>query len=143
MRAAGRQIAGAVLAGFVPGWLEAAEAVRDADARLKSFGLADGQATPGFGRVAIVFLIVAGLAWGVAWALRRFGPRLGLGQRLGVLGSAGANTVIRTLARSSLSGGGTCHLLEVQGNRVLITVTRHGVSSVVLDEARPSELPAP
>ena len=101
------------------------QAAADATDKMKHFGLADGSSTPAFGRVIVVFLLLAALAWGAAWLLRRYGPRW----RIAAVGGAGP---IQSLARSTLPGGIACHLVEAQGSRVLITVTRHGVSSLLL-----------
>ena len=97
--------------------------------KLKGFGLArsDAGSLP-IGRVILAFLLVAALAWGLTWLLRRYGFR-------GAAVTAGTAAPIRTLARNTLPGGVTCHLVETQGRQVLITVTRHGVSSTVLGDA--------
>jgi len=116
-------------------WL-ATEATREGAEKLKGFGLAEGSSTPAFGRIMVVFLLLAGLAWAAAWLLRRFSSRWGARFGLGGIGAAGASP-IRHVARSSLPGGIACHLVEAQGSRVLITVSRHGVTSLSLGAATP------
>jgi len=101
---------------------------------MKNFGLADGSATPAFGRVIVVFLLLAALAWGAAWVLRRYGPRW----RIAGVSTAGP---IQQVARATLPGGIACHVIEVQGSRVLITVTRHGVTSLLLGPAAETKKP--
>ena len=126
-------------AALLPRLACALEATREGAEKLKGFGLAEGSSTPAFGRIIVVFLLLAALAWAAAWLLRRFssrwGARFGLGG-IGGIGSAGANP-LRHVARSSLPGGIACHLVEAQGSRVLITVSRHGVTSLLLGAATP------
>jgi hypothetical protein len=106
----------------------AESAAANAD-KLKGFGLANADAgSLPVGRIIATFLMVAALAWAATWVLRRYGFR-------GAAVAAGAAATIRPLARNTLPGGVTCHLIETQGRQVLITVTRHGVTSVVLGEA--------
>jgi hypothetical protein len=114
-------------AGCVPWLARAAEAAGEGAGKLKGFGLAEGSSSPPFGRIIVVFLLLAALAWAAVWLLRRYGPRFGIG----AIAAAGAGP-IRHVARSSLPGGIACHLVEAQGSRVLITVTRHGVTSLAL-----------
>ena len=103
--------------------------------KLRDLGLADALVEgPGLGRVLLAFLLVAALAWGATWLLKRYGQRVGRA-------APGAATPIRHLARSALPGGIACHVVETQGRQVLITVTRHGVTSLVLGDA-PAQLPA-
>lgn len=112
----------------MPGWALAAGTSPDTAGRLKGLGLAESAATPDFGRIVLVFLLLAALAWAAAWLLRRYGGRF----RLGSLPGASA---IRPVARGSLPGGVSCHLVEAEGQRVLITISRHGVSSLSLGTA--------
>jgi len=105
---------------------------KTADEKLRGLGLAGEQVgTPGFGRVLVVFLLVAALAWGASWMLRRYGITFRSG---GIAGT----TPIRHLARNALPGGVACHLVETQGRQVLITVSRSGISSLLLGEAPPA-----
>ncbi len=131
---------GAVLAAFAPGWVRAAEAAHTASDKLKGFGLAEGASTPSFGRVILVFLMLAALSWGLVWLLKKHGKRLGLGG-LGAGAGVTDSSPIRHVARSSLPGGVVCHLVETQGSRVLITVTRQGVTSLVLNASSPGNTP--
>lgn len=120
------------LAGLVSVCACAAAAAQEGAEKLKGFGLAEGgEVSPGIGRVLLVFVVVAALAWGMAWALRRYGARFGIGADAGAAGAA----PVRALSRNSLPGGVVCHLVEAEGKRVLITVTRHGVSTLVLADA--------
>jgi len=124
-----RDISRVLVAAFVAPLAQAA----DAD-KLRGFGLAESAATaPAYGRVLIAFLLVAALAWGSVWLMRRYGFR----GSLGASAATGAGTQVRHLARSTLPGGIACHVVEAQGQQVLITVTRHGVTSLVLREAAP------
>ena len=111
-----------------------ADAAQTSAQKLRGLGLADsGSATPSLLRVLLVFVLVAGLAWGVTWLMKRYGLRLP--------GSAAApgKAGIRVLSRAALPGGVTCHLVEAQGREVLITVTRQGVASLLLGDAAPPE----
>jgi hypothetical protein len=121
-------------------WLAAPLAhAADAD-KLHGFGLAESAATPAYGRVLIVFLLVAGLAWGGVWLMRRYGLR----GPLRALGVPGTPQQLRQIGRTSLPGGIACHVIETQGKTVLITVTRNGVTSLVLgDAASPATSGAP
>ena len=122
-------------------WLAvAADAGQAGAGRLRGFGLAEsGPATPGWGRVLPVFLLVCGLAWGATWLLRRYGGKLPSRLLAGVGG--GDTATLRQLARSNLPGGIACHVVEAQGRTVLITVSRQGVHSLVLGDAPPKASP--
>ena len=121
----------------LPAVTRAADVAQSSAEKLRGFGLATSDtASPGYGRVLIVFLLVAGLAWGATWLLRRYGAKL-------PTALAGGATPIRHLAKHSVGGGVTCHLVETQGRQVLITVTRHGVDSLLLGAAPPMPGPAP
>lgn len=114
---------------FAPAWALAADGAKSADEKLRGLGLAGSDVgAPGFGRVLVAFLLVAALAWGATWMMRRYGIRF----RAAGIGGA---SPIRHLARNVLPGGVACHLVETQGRQVLITVTRSGVSSLVLGDA--------
>jgi hypothetical protein len=124
--------AGAVCA---PLFARAAETATAGTNKLKDFGLAaSNSGSLPIGRVIFAFVLVAALAWGVTWVLRRYGFR---GALLATPGAA----PIRAVARTTLPGGVTCHVIETQGRHLLITVTRHGVSSVVLGDADPPTSP--
>ena len=133
---------GVAVAGSLPRLACALEATREGAEKLKGFGLAEGSSTPAFGRIMVVFLLLAALAWACAWLLRRFSSRWGARFGLGGIGGAAASP-IRHVARSSLPGGIACHLVEAQGSRVLITVSRHGVTSLLLGAATPPPESAP
>jgi hypothetical protein len=114
---------------LLPRFALAADGAKTADEKLRGLGLAGSNVgTPGVGRVLVAFLLVAALAWGASWMLRRYGSRFRAGM-------SGAATPIRHLARNTLPGGVTCHLVETQGRQVLITVARSGVNSVLLGDA--------
>jgi hypothetical protein len=127
-------ISGVLAACLVAPLAQAADAEK-----LRGFGLAESSATPAYGRVLIAFLLVAALAWGCVWLMRRYGFRGSLGAN----GAPGAGAQVRHLARSTLPGGIACHVIETQGQKVLITVTRHGVSSLALGDAAPPPAGAP
>jgi len=115
----------------------AAETAAAGADKLKGFGLASSDAgSLPIGRVIVAFLLVAALAWIATWLLRRYGFR-------GAAIAAGGAASIRALARNTLPGGVSCHLVETQGRQVLITVTRHGVTSVVLGDAPRAGEPTP
>jgi len=112
-----------------PALARAADPVTGATDKLQGFGLAESAAVaPALGRVIIVFVLIAALAWGLVWLLRRYGFR-------GAAIAGGAATPVRHLARSMLPGGIACHVVEAQGRQVLITVTRHGVTALILGDA--------
>ena len=130
-------IAGSLAAIGAPLLARAADTTAASADKLKGFGLASADAgSLPFGRVIVAFLIVAALAWAATWLLRRYGFR-------GAAIAAGGAASIRTLARNTLPGGVTCHLVETQGRQVLITVTRHGATSVVLGDAPLPTVPTP
>src|SRR5262245_43032378 len=131
MRSVGRHWLGAMAAAFVPLAARAADAAGSGAEKLRGFGLAesDAGALP-VGRVIFTFVLVAALAWAAVWLLRRYGFRGGLATPAGP-------APIRPIARNTLPGGVTCHVVETHGRRVLLTVTRHGVSSVVLGDSAP------
>lgn len=116
----------------LPALARATETATATSDKLKGFGLASSDAgSLPIGRVIVAFLLVAALAWAATWVLRRYGFR-------GASLVAGHSASIRALARNTLPGGVTCHLVETQGRQVLITVTRHGVTSVLLDSPAPA-----
>jgi hypothetical protein len=126
---------------LLPVCLRAADAAADSGEKLRNLGLADsGVSGPPLLRVLLTFLLVVGLAWTAAWLLRRHGFRLP--GKAGVAASPAA-APIRMLARSVLPGGITCQVVAAQGRTVLITVTRSGVTSLVLGDLVQEEKPAP
>jgi hypothetical protein len=111
------------------GLANAAEPVKSGAEKLRDFGLADSTvSTPGYGRVLLVFALIVALAWGAAWILRRYGARFRVT-------AIGVTTSMRPVARCTLPGGVACHVIEAQGRQVLITVSRHGVTSLLLGDA--------
>lgn len=130
-------VAGLLAAAGMPLLVRAAETASAGAEKLKGFGLASADAgSLPIGRIIVTFLLVAALAWAATWMLRRYGFR-------GAALIAGSAATIRPLARNTLPGGVTCHLVETQGRQVLITVTRHGVTAVVLGDAPAAASPAP
>jgi hypothetical protein len=127
----------AMVAGCGPALARAADSAAAGAEKLKDFGLASSDAgSLPVGRIIFAFLLVAALAWAATWVLRRYGFR-------GAAVTAGGAAPIRALARNTLPGGVICHLVETQGRQVLITVTRHGVTSVVVGEPPAPQVPTP
>ena len=111
--------------------LSLAVAAQDNAEKLRGLGLADsGSAGPSLLRVLLVFLLAALMAWGATWLLKRYGFKLP--GSMATPGKAG----VRVLSRTSLPGGVICHVVEAQGQDVLITVTRQGVTSTVLGSSK-------
>lgn len=122
---------------LAPVLVRAADGADSAQEKLRGLGLAASDVgTPGFGRVLVAFLLVAALAWAATWILRRFGVRF----RSVAIGGA---SPIRHLARNTLPGGVACHLVETEGRQVLITVTRNGVTSLLLGTTAAAPPPPP
>ncbi len=79
---------------------------------------------PSIVRVVLVFLLMAAIAVGAAYAVRRYSPKF-------------ANTLaqrgpLRIVERTALTGGLRVHLVEVDGERILIAEGRSGVSMLRL-----------
>lgn len=108
----------------------AADVAKSDAEKLRGLGLGSSAPSPGYGRVILVFVLVAALAWGATWLLRRYGARL-------PTAATGGSVPINHLARKVLGGGVACHVVETQGRQVLITVTRSGVTSLLLGDAPP------
>jgi hypothetical protein len=135
---AGPAVQALVLA-LLPACLRAAESTAVTAEKLRNLGLADSDGSgPPIMRVLLTFLLVVGLAWAAAWMLRRHGFRLP--GKAGMATTPGV-TSIRPLSRSVLPGGITCQIVEAQGRAVLITVTRSGVTSLVLGDVAREENP--
>jgi flagellar biogenesis protein FliO len=79
---------------------------------------------PSMGRVIFVFMLIAGLAVGAAYALRRYSPNFARG-----LAQQGP---LRVIDRANLSPGLRVHLVEVDGERLLIAENRTGISMLQL-----------
>jgi hypothetical protein len=126
---------------LLPALTLAADAGQKGTEKLRGFGLAEsGPSTPGIGKILLVFLLMCAFAWGATWLLRRYGAKLP-GRMLPGAGAGAGATPIRQLSRSTLPGGIACHVVEAQGREVLITVTRHGVTSLVLGDVTPPKSP--
>lgn len=119
----------------------AAQGAQAGAEKLRSFGLAgSGAESPPYGRVLLVLVLMIGAAWGITWLLRRYGFKLPF-----LPGAASAasreQAPIRVVARSVLPGGISCQVIETQGRQVLITVTRQGVTSLVLGDVEAPKAP--
>jgi flagellar biogenesis protein FliO len=122
--------------GLVPMAAAAADTANAGAEKLREFGLADsGSGSLPWGRVLFAFVLVVALAFCATWLLRRYGFRL-------PSSLAGGAAAIRVVTRSSLPGGVTCQVIEVQGKQVLVTATRNGVTTIVLGEIPPERPPA-
>jgi flagellar biogenesis protein FliO len=80
--------------------------------------------TPGIGRVAVAFVIVAALAVGAAMALRRALPKL--------TGVPLTGNTVRILERANLGPGTRAHLVQVEGEKLLVVENRTGLAIAVL-----------
>jgi hypothetical protein len=85
----------------------------------------EGLGLPGIGRVVLGFLLTAGLAVGIAYALKRWWPGALLARR-----PLGAQ--IRTISRTAVTRTLVVHLVEVDGARVVIAEGRTGVGVSVI-----------
>ncbi|MFC4312683.1 flagellar biosynthetic protein FliO [Steroidobacter flavus] len=83
---------------------------------------------PSMWRVVFVFLLIAGLAVGAAYALRRFSPNLSRG-----LAQQGP---LRVIDRASVNAGLRVHLVEADGTRILIAEHRAGISMLQLPSVK-------
>jgi len=79
---------------------------------------------PSVGRVIVVFLVIAGLAVAAAYALRRYSPNFARG-----LTQQGR---LRVIDRATLSPGLRVHLVEADGERLIIAENRGGISILQL-----------
>ncbi len=81
-------------------------------------------AVPGIGRIAAAFVIVVALA--IAWAatLRRVLPKF--------TGVPLAGSALRVLDRASLGPGTRVHLVQVEGEKVLVAENRSSLAIAVL-----------
>jgi hypothetical protein len=79
---------------------------------------------PSIARVVFVFLLMAGIAVGAAYAVRRYSPKF-----TSALAQRGP---VRVIERTALHGGLRMHLVEVDGERILIAEARTGVSMLRL-----------
>lgn len=101
--------------------------IADAMAQDAAPALAQGRdivEMPSMGRVIFVFLLIAGLAVGAAYVLRRYSPNFARGfVQQGPL---------RVIDRANLNPGLRVHLVEVDGERLLIAENRTGISMLQL-----------
>ncbi len=74
---------------------------------------------PGIARVVLGFLVTAGLAFGVAFAIRRLWP--------GMLTRGVSGRRVRPLGHAAVSRTLTVHLVEVDGVRLVVAEGRNGV----------------
>lgn len=79
---------------------------------------------PGIGRVILAFLLTAGLAVAIVYALRRYSPKF-----TGGLMQGGS---LRVIERTALGGGLRLHLVEAGSERILIAENRTGISMLRL-----------
>jgi flagellar biogenesis protein FliO len=80
---------------------------------------------PGILRVVFGFVLTAGLAVGVAFALRRLWP--------GMMAKTSSSARVKAVGRSVVSRTLTVHLVEVDERRIVIAEGRTGVSVTVLE----------
>jgi flagellar biogenesis protein FliO len=90
-------------------------------------------AVPGIGRVVVVFLLVAALAVAAAVVLRRMLPKI-TGVTLG-------GNALRVLERTNLSPATRLHLVQVEGEKLLVAENRNGLAVVVLARNLPANQP--
>jgi flagellar biogenesis protein FliO len=86
---------------------------------------------PSMGRVIMVFLLIAGLAVAVAYALRRYSPNFARG-----LVQQGR---LRVIDRATLNPGLRVHLIEADGERLVIAENRGGISILQLRAPAPTD----
>lgn len=79
---------------------------------------------PSVARVVFVFLLMAGIAVGAAYALRRYSPKF-----TSALAQRGP---LRVIDRTTLHQGLRAYLVEVNGERILIAEGRAGISMLRL-----------
>lgn len=98
--------------------------------------LSQGQdviSVPGIGRVVAAFVIVAALAVAAAVTLRRVMPKF---TGVPLLGNA-----VRVLERTNLGSGTRVHLVQVDGEKVLVAESRSGLAIAVLGKTEPAARP--
>jgi flagellar biogenesis protein FliO len=82
---------------------------------------------PEIGRVVAVFTLVAALAVVAGLALRRVLPRF-TGVQL-------AGSALRVVERANLGPGTRVHLLQIEGEKVLVAESRSGLAITVLGKS--------
>lgn len=93
----------------------------------------DAIEVPGAGRVAVVFLFAAALAVGAAFVVRRMLPKWS--------GGLMTDGSIEVVGRIAPANGVRVHLLQVDGQRVLLAENRSALALVVLQDAKESTVP--
>jgi flagellar biogenesis protein FliO len=84
---------------------------------------------PGILRVVFGFLLTAGLAIAIAWAIRRLWP--------GMMVKQSATGRVKALGHSAVSRTLTVHLVEVDDVKLVIAEGRTGVSVTRLRDEEP------
>lgn len=79
---------------------------------------------PSIARVAFIFLLMVALTVGAAYAVRRYSPKFA-----NALAQRGP---LRVVDRTALHGGLRVHLIEADGERIVIAEGRAGVSMLRL-----------
>jgi len=82
---------------------------------------------PEIGRVVAVFVLVAALAVVAGVALRRVLPRF--------TGGSPAGNAVRIVERTNLGPGTRVHLLQIEGEKVLVAENRSGLAIAVLGKS--------
>jgi flagellar biogenesis protein FliO len=82
---------------------------------------------PDIGRVVAVFTVVAALAVVAGLALRKVLPKF--------TGVPLAGSAVRIVERANLGPGTRVHLLQVEGERVLVAESRSGLAITVLGKS--------
>jgi len=90
----------------------------------------DALVMPGVGKVALVFVLVAALAVGIAVVLRRVLPKFA------ALPAAGGS--MRVLNRLNLGGGLRIYAVQYEDRKVLLAEGRHGLALSVLKDDKES-----
>jgi flagellar biogenesis protein FliO len=83
---------------------------------------------PSMWRVIFVFLLIAGLAVGAAYALRRFSPSFAR--------SIAQHGPLRVIDRATINAGLRVHLVEADGTRILIAEHRAGISMLQIPSVK-------
>ena len=82
---------------------------------------------PEIGRVVAVFVLVAALAVVAGVVLRRLLPKF--------TGASLAGNVVRIVERTNLGPGTRVHLLQIEGEKVLVAENRSGLAIAVLGKS--------
>lgn len=87
----------------------------------------------GIVRVIVAFIVVAALGIAAIAVLRRFLPRLS--------GAPLAGSALRVMERASLGPATRVHLVQVDGERILVAESRSALAMVVLGRTSPETKP--